>query len=280
MKPYDQGDVSAHDGTRLHWIRWIPQGEVRGLVWVVHGLGEHGGRYDLLARVATDWGFVVFAADHRGHGLSQGPRAFVSRFGELFDDLEIVRAVAVEGLPADTRRIVWGHSMGGLITLRALQRDPTIADAAVISAPWIADAVTPPWWKELPARVLNRVAPRLRLTAGLGPEALTRDPDRIEAWRADGLVQTNITPRLYFEARAAQRETWKCAGALPMPVLFLVPMDDALVSASESLRFAGSVGPGPVRVERLEATRHEPHNDVGRAAVFEYVRSWIEELPI
>lgn len=279
MTPSAEGDVCTADGLNLHWRRWEPSGEVRGLVWVVHGLGEHGGRYDLVAEAATSWGFVVFAHDHRGHGLSQGPRTFTPRFQDLLDDLATVRPLAEEGIPENARRVMWGHSMGGLIAIRALQDDPTLADAAVLSAPWIAGATTTPQWKEALARVLNRVAPRLRLAAGLGPEALTSDPVRIKDWRADPLVQKSITPRLYLEAGAAQREAWRRRDRLSIPTLFLVPSNDVLVSASETLRFARSAGPGLVRVEPLPGARHEPHNDVGRNAMFELVREWIMGEP-
>ncbi len=276
MIPSAQGDVTASDGLRLHWRRWDPPGAVRGLVWVVHGLGEHGGRYDLVAEAATRWGFVVFAHDHRGHGLSEGARTYIAKFQDFLDDLESVRATAEEGIPENARRILWGHSLGGLIALRALQENPGLVDAAIFSAPWLADATTPPRWREALAWLLDHLWPRLRLSAGLGPEALTADPDRRNAWRSDPLVQTSITPRLYCQAKAAQREVWSDLDRLTMPSLFLIPTSDILVSASETLRFASSVGPGPVRIERLPGARHEPHNDVGRSATFELVRAWIE----
>lgn len=277
MIPSAQGDVTASDGVRLHWRRWNPPGAVRGLVWVVHGLGEHGGRYDLVAEAATRWGFVVFAHDHRGHGLSEGTRTYIAKFQDFLDDLGAVRATAEDGIPQNARRIVWGHSLGGLIAIRALQANPGLADAAIFSAPWLADATAQPRWREGLARLLDHLCPRVRLSAGLGPDALTADPERRDAWRADPLVQTSITPRLYFEAKAAQREVWSDLDRLFMPSLFLVPTNDTLVSAAETLRFASSVGPGPVRIERLAGARHEPHNDVGRRATFELVRVWIED---
>ena len=112
MNRSDGGTLTAHDGVRLCWSSWQPETEPRGVVVLVHGYGEHSGRYDLVAEFLTGAGFRVVAFDQRGHGLSGGRPAFVTHFDEFLADLDVV-LTSVNAEPCDVPVILWGQSMGG-----------------------------------------------------------------------------------------------------------------------------------------------------------------------
>src|SRR6266511_1157576 len=125
---------SAADGTRLFWQAWDPEGAARGVVVLVHGAGEHGGRYGYVAERLAAEGFAVYAMDHRGHGRSDGRRAMIDRLDRLVDDLALVVARARE--EHDGRRpFLVGHSLGGAVSLTYAIRHGDTVEGLVVSGP-------------------------------------------------------------------------------------------------------------------------------------------------
>ena len=270
----DSGSLAAADGVRIAYRSWR-QGPDHAGVLVSHGLGEHGGRYAGVARHLVPRGFSVCAPDHRGHGLSGGQRAYLGRFEEVVDDLERLRAKLEDGLFARRPVFLYGHSFGGLVALRHLQTHPGRFRGAILSAPLLGIAVKAPKWKLALSGVLSKLLPRLPLGNEIDPAALSHDPAYVRAYRDDPLVHDRITPRLYTEMVEHIGRAFAERGRLGLPLLFLVPTDDAIVDEDAVLRFAGGL-PGDVTVRVYEGFRHEPHNEVGRERVMADVAEWLE----
>lgn len=263
-------------GARLRALSWTPVSEARACVVVVHGLGEHAGRYGRLATRMNEGGFAVFAYDQRGHGESEGSRGRLARFDDLVDDLADVTGRVRGRCGPDRPIFVVGHSLGGLVVLRYLQGRPAGVAGAVLSAPWLKTAVELPWWKEPLARLLMRVAPDLTLENEVRPELLTADPGEQRAYLEDPLVHHRISGGFLHEVETAQEAALKGAPDPALPLLFLVPTDDRLTDQEVVERYAKNLG-GRVEVERLPGTRHEPFNDVSRASTTERVVGWLGE---
>lgn len=272
--PFVDTLVSA-GGARLRALSWTPSDEARGCVVIVHGLGEHAGRYGRLAHRLNEAGFAVFAHDQRGHGESEGSRGRLSRFDDLVDDLSDVTGRVQRRCGAERPVFLLGHSMGGLVALRYLQRRPSGVAGAVISAPWLRTAVEIPWWKERLARFLMRVAPDLTLENEVRPELLTSDPVEQRAYMEDPLVHHRISGGFVKEVEAAQDAVLSGA-TVSLPLLVLLPTDDEVVDPEVAERYAEGLE-GPVEIERLRGSRHEPLNDVARDAVTECVVEWLRE---
>lgn len=271
-------DIRRPSGVTLKAMRWDPKPgtPVRGRVVIVHGLGEHGGRYSSLVAALCAAGFRVLAYDQRGHGRSPGKRGVAPDFSPYIDDLVGVGEWVQRQLPGPGRPIVYGHSFGGLVTLRTLQTRPFRWSRAVLSAPWLATAVEIPEWKRLLAPLLTHMAPEWTLASGLDPDALSRDPAVVEAYERDPLVHDRVSAGLVATVEAEQAEAR--AEALPrgLPVLLLLPGDDRIAESKAAARWADSTaGPG-LEVAVLEGRRHEPHNDHGRDEVFTRVVRWLE----
>jgi alpha-beta hydrolase superfamily lysophospholipase len=267
------GFLQGAGGTRLRWFRWDAPSSRAGLV-LVHGFGDHVGRYLELVRVLTERGYSVFAYDSRGHGGSEGKRGHADRFELYLEDLDRMWAEARRVLRGDLS--LYGHSFGGLTSIRWLQTRRTLPSAAILSAPWLAIEMEVPGWKLLASKVLLRVAPSLTISSGASrPDFLTRDPVRAADYDADPLVHHRISARFYFEARKAQAAA--LAQGLPegIPVLLLVPGDDRLVHAGTTLAWAREKAPrAEIRIR--EAGRHELHNDLDRDVVLAAAADWLD----
>lgn len=264
------------DGVSLHLRSWRPaDGSCLGVIVLVHGLGEHAGRYEGWAGELAGLGFLVAAYDQRGHGRSPGPRGVLADLRPLLDDLEAVgewtRGLVDAGLPT----IVYGHSFGGLVALRAVQGGTFPWSGLILSAPWLSTAVEVPWWKRALAGLLVHVAPRLTLTSGLDPSDLSRRPDVVESYGADPLVHDRVSAGLVAVVETAQSEATGAGLPDGLPCLVLLPLEDRIADPEATRRWADTHDGDAIEVELLEGGRHEPHNDQDAARVFARVREWL-----
>jgi alpha-beta hydrolase superfamily lysophospholipase len=269
------GSLPGAGRTRLRTRTWADDTtEATGRVVIVHGLGEHSGRYAEFARSLVSRKVAVLAYDQRGHGESEGRRGVGARFEDFLDDLDEVLRVAREELPGQGDPVLLGHSLGGLVTLRYLQTRSLPVAGAVLSAPWLRTAVAVPPWKRAARRLLGRVAPDLAIPAGLDTSLLTRDPEKQREYEEDPLVHDRISAGLFDAAEEAQERALATPPPVGVPLLILVPLADGVADAGTTRRYVDALD-GPVTVRLLEGFRHEPLNDVGRAHVYEIVVEWI-----
>jgi alpha-beta hydrolase superfamily lysophospholipase len=255
------------DGTPLHLRRWKPVGEPWATVMIVHGIGEHSGRYERAGRLLAEAGVDVHAFDLRGHGLSGGRRVYVARWDDYLDDLE-GRLRAVRGLARPL--LLFGHSMGALIALTYVCSDRPAPDLLVLSAPPL-DASVPGWQRAL-APVMSRVAPTAVLANPLAGDQLSHDPAVGDAYFADPLVQPRTTARLGAELFKAMKRGRAELDRLAIPTLVIHGGADNLVPtrASEPLAAVPAV-------ERrvLSGLRHETLNEPEGPQVVAQIVEWL-----
>jgi alpha-beta hydrolase superfamily lysophospholipase len=234
----------------------------------VHGLGEHSGRYADVADLLAAGGFMVFAPDLRGHGISRGARGHVDSFDQYTRDIEALR-IEIAGPGPSPPLFLVGHSLGGLIVVRYLQQFARVpCAAAAISAPALrlAKYLAPPL---LPAvRVLARFAPRASFDNGLDATELSRDTHVVAAYRDDPLVHSRITARLYVEMLDAMRRAASDADRMRVRrLLVMAPGQDSIIDQDGTLEFAGLIPPTTrIDIRTYPDARHEPFNDTGGAA--------------
>lgn len=273
-----EGTAQMPDGTTLRTLHWAPVGDPWAVALVVHGLGEHAGRYETVAAALTAAGIDVFGYDHRGFGGSSGFRAYVDRWSQFHDDLaERVLATRAErpGLPL----VMYAHSMGGLIAAgyvlppAGAPAGRPMPDLLVLSAPGI-DARQPGWKKAL-ARVLQGVTPRMSLANGLADEGLSHDPSVRAKANADPLCIDKSTIRFAGEAFAEQARLQQLLpglAAMPMPTYVLHGGGDPIVPVDVTAVFEGK---GNVTRRVHPDLRHETHHEPEHAEVLAEVVAWI-----
>ncbi len=270
------GEATARmpDGTIVRTLHWAPAGEPWAVAQLVHGLGEHSGRYQPVAEPMARAGIAVHAHDHRGFGGSAGPRAYVERWDLYLDDLER-RLEWLRTEYRDLPLVMYGHSMGGLMAAGYVlsDRPRLMPDLLVLSAPGIDDAF--PAWKHGVARALGSVVPRLRISNGPVGDGLSRDPAVAAAYLADPLCQPRTTIRLASEGFAEQarvRDAIAHRDAMPIPTYVFHGTRDPVVpvEASEGI---GRLGNVTRRVH--EGLNHECHHEPEHAAVLAEVIDWL-----
>ena len=263
---------------RLHYRCWdVPA--PRAVVVVSHGLGEHSGRYDELAKDFARAAVSTYALDHRGHGRSDGRKGHVRRFVHYVQDLEKFRRCAVGGVGRDVPLFFLGHSMGGLILIRYLQEYPGVPTyGAVLSAPLLGVKLQVPRWKQRISQFLLYAAPALPLSTGLDPAVLSHDAQVVASYRRDPLVHDRITPRLYAEMHHAIGAAHEKAQRIRAPVLVLIPSEDKIVRADRAQGFARSLQRSEsVQVKTYPGLYHEVLNETTRSSTVADMLGWIEQ---
>jgi alpha-beta hydrolase superfamily lysophospholipase len=263
----EAGQLAAYD-----WA--MPASQLLGTVVLVHGLGEHAGRYGEVAAHLHQWGFAVRAYDHHGHGQSEGPRGDLLRPGSLQADLcRVIDDTRQRPALVDTPLILLGHSMGGLVVARTLAEQLRSVDAAVLSSP--AFGAFPNFFQKILLSTLPRVVPHLRVDNGLKVEFVSRDPDVVKAYKADALVHRRISLGLAAWILENGEKTLHDAAKWPIPTLLMYAGQDKLVNAQASADFAHAAPQAVVQAQCFEAMYHEIFNDLYRAQVFTALKRWL-----
>jgi alpha-beta hydrolase superfamily lysophospholipase len=264
--------VAGPRGQSLFRRAWLPPAAERALL-VVHGFGEHSGRYEHLGAWFATRSSAVHAYDHIGHGKSSGARCHVRRFDDYLDDLASMVAL-VRGEHPDLPVFLVGHSMGGLIVAAFLrERDPAVA-GAVLSGAALALPEGTSRVRLAVARVLRLVAPRVNLASPVDPAGLCTDPEVVEAYLKDPLVHHDrMTASLAAELLSAIRRTEGRAADVRVPVLVLHGAEDSMCRVEGSEAFARDLREG--RFEAYPGMRHEIFNEPGHEAIFEGALEWI-----
>lgn len=266
---------TASDGDNLAVQDWhLPdEAQPRATVLVVHGLGEHGHRYDALARRLNGWGFAVRSYDQYGHGDSGGTRGALPQSARFIDDLaDLVETTRnrAPGVPL----VLLGHSMGGLVAASFVARGLLAVDGLVLSSPALATRLTPV--QKLLMAVVPRIAPNLVVGNGLDPDYLSHDPAVVAAYRNDARVHDRITGRL---ARFIAEEGEWVRAAAPrwnVPTLLLYAGDDRLVDPEGSRQFAAGAPAGLVTTRCFPELWHEIFNERDSDPVYAALRAWLD----
>lgn len=245
----------------------------RGVVLLVHGLGEHVGRYMALADRLNQWGFSVRGYDQYGHGESAGARGDLPADDRLLTDLAAViddtRMRMDDRLPL----ILLGHSMGGLVAARLVSLKLRRVDALVLSSPAL-DVGMGVVQKTL-VNSLCRLAPQARLGNGLDARYLSHDHAVVDAYRADPLVHDRISARLARFIASAGPAVLKRAPRWKLPTLLLYAGQDRLVRPQGSAAFAQAAPPGVVTARAFPMHYHELFNELENVPVLDALRDWL-----
>lgn len=254
-------------------------GPVRRVLVVSHGLGEHGGRYLHFPHFLEKHVDAVYCLDHRGHGRSEGLRGHVERFDLFSDDL----ALAIRRLGERLTKLhgaveihLVGHSLGGLIALRALLADTKLAVRSVaLSAPLLGIRVEVPAIKKMLAGTLSRVWGSLQMLNELDARELSHDPAVVEAYLADRLVHKKITPRLYTQMVATYEVARRRDSGLAAPLLMLIPEEDRITDSGAAMNFFRGLKHRAKELKTYPGFYHEAFNETGKEKVFEDLAGWI-----
>lgn len=259
---------------RLHVERWAPtavaSGPPKTPVVIVHGFGEHGGRYDYVAQALAGAGRSTLALDLAGHGRSDGRRAVVESVNDVLADIDRLVGEAT----STSKPVLLGHSMGGAFAAAYATANPGRLSALVLSAPALHLASSPRW-QALTVQALAAVVPRAGVTR-IDPTGLSHDDAMVASFASDPLVWHGRFPaRTAVELYRASRLAFAGAGELRLPTLILHGDADPIVPVRSSPKFFAALGSEDKELQIFPGLYHEPFNELSRDAVIAVLLEWL-----
>ena len=244
------------------------------MVCLIHGIGEHSGRYTHVAAALTKVGYALLSFDLRGHGKSQGQRGHTPSYEVLMDDIDHLLDEAARRFP-NRPHFLYGHSMGGNLVLNyVLRRRPRLA-GVIATAPDLGLAFELSPWKITLWQIINNLWPALPLAAGLDTKALSHDSEVVHDRENDPLIHDRISVRMFISVRKAALWALQHAAQFPLPLLLMYGSADRLTSAGATRQFADRVT-GDCTFKLWEGLYHEIHNEPTQQEVFNSLISWLQ----
>ncbi|RCK74213.1 MAG: Lysophospholipase [Anaerolineae bacterium] len=268
-------NFQTFDGQNLFGRAWYPSERAQAVVGLIHGLGEHSGRYTHVAEWFGKERIALIAFDLRGHGRSEGKRGDAPSFESYMRDLDAFQQ-QIEARFDKTPCFYYGHSMGGLLMLNYLiRRQPKIL-GAISSAAGLHTPLTQQKLKLALVQTLSRWTPKLAIPSGLDANAISRDQNVVQRYRADPLVHGLVTLRMAQATIPAIDFVFQHADQIGVPLLILHGTADQLTFSSGSEELARKVPKGKLIL--FEGLAHELHNEPEKETVFQTELKWMMDL--
>jgi acylglycerol lipase len=254
---------------------WEAATAPRAVLAVVHGLGEHSGRYQRLAEFLAPEGIALMAMDVYGHGKTGGKRGGFPGYERILDSISEFLAQVQERYPS-IPFFLMGHSMGGNLVANYLLKRAPKPRGAILSAPWLRLAFAPPKLDVTLAKIMVGIYPAFTQANKLDTSALSRDAAEVEKYNNDPLVHSKIGPPLFLEV--SQAGEWALANAehLALPTLLMHGDADRITSFEASKAFAEAAAQ-EVSWKPMEGYFHEMHNEplAEREVAMGTIRDWL-----
>ena len=264
---------TSYDGLPLFAQKWAPDGEIKGVINLVHGLGEHSGRYAHWAERFNRAGYALASFDLRGHGRSGGRRGDTPSFDHFADDITILLEKTKEIYP-DIPAFIYGHSLGGMLVLFYLiQRQPELK-GAVVTSPGLRTMIDQQKAKIAAVKTLGALLPKVSIPNGLEIEGLARDERVIVEYQNDPLVHDRVSLRMGKGMINTIEFIFKNAALIKIPLLLMHGSGDRICYASGSEELASLMDEN-CSLQLFEECYHELHNEPEKDDVFNFLIEWI-----
>ncbi len=273
---HQEGFFEGIRNTRIYHQCWLPETEPKAVLMLIHGLGEHSGRYLNIVNHFVPMGFAVYGMDHPGHGRSEGVRKYVDRFEDF---IETVKAFfeRIQGWQAGKPIFLLGHSMGGLIGAVYLLDHQAGLKGAILSGPSVKKPDSISGITVFIAKILGTLMPRFGLVE-TAPEEVCRDPAVVQAYISDPLVyKGKTTARLAAEVLKAVQRISREAGKITLPILILQGGADLIVNPAGAQMLYDSISSADKEISTYSDLYHEIYNEPEHFKVLLDVEAWILE---
>lgn len=253
---------------------WEPASNLKAAICLVHGLGEHSGRYDHVAEALNLAGYAVVAFDLRGHGCSEGPRGHAPNYAALMADVAALLNEAASRYP-NLPRFLYGHSLGGNLAIHYVLREHPDLAGVIASSPLLKPASKPPAWKMALLRTMHGLWPSMPLSNGLEDTALSRNINVVRSYRNDPLVHDQISARLAMDILTSGQWNLEHAAEFPLPLLLMHGDADRITSFHASCAFAAQLN-DRCSLKIWNGLFHELHNEPEKREVITFVTDWLD----
>ncbi len=256
---YQEFKVISVDGTVLQGRSWKPEGKPKATLCLVHGFGEHSGRYDSWARKFCEHDIMVYSIDYRGHGKSEGKRGVVNSIAEINDDINAMLR-RCKGSWRDIPNYIYGHSMGGLLVLNFLMKRRSDFEGAIVTSPCLGLTKPLSPFKTKAIKYLDYIIPKRTFSAGISSEQMTQSSDLVEERESDELMHGRISVRLFNQVHERTVELNTVPQNVRIPIFMAHGLADPVTDPEATIRFAEKYTPLTTFVG-YENALHELHNE-------------------
>jgi len=263
------------DGLQLFGQSWQPENQSRAAVCLIHGLGEHSGRYTHVADSLTQAGYTLISFDLRGHGKSDGPRGHIPSYEVIMRDISSLLEVTNKKFP-QLPSFFYGHSLGGNLVLNYILCHQSHVKGVIATAPWLRLAFEPPRFKIILTQITNYIWPSFSQKNGLDTKVLSRDPEVVHAYENDSLVHDYISARMFISTYQAGQWALEHASEFSLPLLLMQGGADKIISVEAGREFAGKIKEN-CTLKIWDGLYHEIHNEPEKEEVFKFLIDWIDK---
>ncbi len=265
----------SFDETPIFYHYQTTKEPLKGIVLIVHGMGEHGARYQAFGDYLAEMGLISIVPDLRGFGRSGGKKACVRRFTDFYKDLSALQAWVLRQ-HKDIPFFLLGHSFGGLLSSSYLVfcRHPKVS-GLILSSPIFGVAVPIPLWRHLLGLAASYVSPDYTQASGVDPKTLTHDTAILETYARDPYIYHRISARLYRELVRTMARREEIAKHIQVPVLIVQAGEDRVVLKDLTVRFFNELSSQDKEIEIYPEFYHEVLNETERSAVYARIGRWI-----
>ncbi|RBP53635.1 alpha/beta hydrolase [Arenicella xantha] len=266
--------ISDHTDHGLYYRHWTPEGKVKGVVMLIHGLGEHCQRYDALGEFLNQYGYALSAIDLPCHGHSEGKRGHIDSFDEFQSAALKLHARIRESYP-DTPLFLLGHSMGGLIAARFLLDHQDKFSGALLSGAAIQSPQEPPKWQVAIIKGIAKLFPKAAMLQ-LDASAISRDPEVVDKYMADPLVSKDKLSARFLVEMTNTMDTVKAnAAKITLPILIMHGTKDVMTAPEGSQLLFNSVSSPDKHINLYDGLYHEIFNEPEGQQIFAEVVTWL-----
>lgn len=264
------------DNQNIYSQEWLPETNIRGIIAIIHGLGEHSGRYQHVADFFTKNGVGLVAFDLYGHGNSGGKRGHVPSEDTCLKSIDNLLQYVKNKFP-EKPIFLYGHSLGGeLVLWYSLVRKPNI-NGVIATSPFLASYSPVNPVKLFVAKIMSKIYPSFTLDNGLNRNALSKDKSVVSAYSNDSLVHGLVSARLGWIMIEKGQWLLKHAHEFPLPLLLMIGDAESIVSLEQVNQFANLVPKNQLKYKVWKGLYHELHNEPEKKFVLEYELEWIKQ---
>lgn len=270
---HQEYEWTSKDSRKLFGQSWSPEKEGDITIMMVHGLGEHSGRYQRWAELFVEKSYNFISVDFRGHGRSEGKRGHARTFERMLDDIDVLIRESAKIFPG-SKLVMYGHSMGGNLALNHVIMRNYPLDALIVTSPWLRLTRPPSDPVLVMAGILNRVIPSLQIPNGLNPDDISHDPEVVRHYTKDPLNHNRISLKLFFELYNGGYHALRNVYKINCPFLIMHGTGDNITSHKASETYVLNTN-NRTHLKLWEGQYHELHNELIYKDVFQYIINWL-----
>jgi alpha-beta hydrolase superfamily lysophospholipase len=266
---------ASQDGAKVYAQKWLPQGEVKATVNLVHGMGEHSSRYEHVADFLANKGYAVYTFDQLGHGRTTGKKGHTPSYEALLANIDVLLNKSKEDFP-DLSQILYGHSMGGNLVLNyGLRRKPKIK-GVISTSPWLRLAFEPPAIQLTVGKFVRNLMPAFVQSTKLNTKHISRDLQEVKKYEQDPLNHDKISTTFFFGVHEAGLWALEHAAEWSLPLFLSHGTADQITSFKASEEFSANAK--NTNFKSWPDMYHETHNEIGKQQVLQTMSEWIDKV--